>query len=140
MPKNTLSAKVGDRTLERLEDYADEEGISKSEATDRMVKQGLDVEESDMRLVPVRADGSGTVEDVQKEVSRAQDEITTTQAEIQELKSSIKTIGPALMIALGWIGAEISVGIPGGTPVVVGSGLLVALLMLYSYSKTITDD
>jgi hypothetical protein len=140
MSKNTLSAKVGDRTLERLEDYANEEGISKSEATDRMVKQGLDVEESDMRLVPVRADGSGAVEDVQEEVSKAKDEITTTQAEIKQLKSSIKAIGPAIGLALIWIGVQSSVGIPGGTVPVAVSGFAVLLIMLYQYYEVMVNE
>jgi hypothetical protein len=140
MPKDTLTAKVGDRTLERLEDYADREGISKSEATDRMVKQGLDVEESDMRLVPVRADGSGTVEDVQDEVSKAQSEIKEISSEIKRLKSTSKSPSPVLAIAILWIGIQVSVGIPGGTPAVIGSGIAVVAAMIYSYYEVMFSD
>jgi hypothetical protein len=63
MGKEMLGAKVAPRTLDRLEKYADKEGISKSEAADRMIKQGLDVQESDMRLVPVQADGCSGIGD-----------------------------------------------------------------------------
>ena len=40
-----VSAKIGGKTYDRLENYSDEEGISRSQAIDRMLKQGLDVEE-----------------------------------------------------------------------------------------------
>jgi hypothetical protein len=63
MTKKTLTAKVSPKTLDRLEDYADREQLSKSESADRLIKQGLDVEESDMRLVPVRSDGGTVIED-----------------------------------------------------------------------------
>lgn len=60
--KEMVSSKMGSRTVKRLEKYKDREGISKSQAVERMVKQGLDVEESDMRLVPVKTDGGTKLE------------------------------------------------------------------------------
>jgi hypothetical protein len=72
MTKKTLTAKLSPKNLNRLENYADREGISKSEATDRLVKQGLDVEESDMRLVPVQTDGGTIIEDRLDEIERNQ--------------------------------------------------------------------
>lgn len=83
-----LGAKVAPKTLGRLEDYADREGISKSEATDRLLKQGLDVEESDMRLVPIRSDGGTIIEDRLDQIESQQqnrlDEIN------QKVEASIK--------------------------------------------------
>jgi antitoxin component of RelBE/YafQ-DinJ toxin-antitoxin module len=61
--KEMVSAKVASRTKDRLDEYADKEGISRSQAIGRILKQGLDVEESDMRLVPVRSDGGTVIED-----------------------------------------------------------------------------
>lgn len=61
--KEMVSAKVASRTKDRLDDYAEKEGISRSQAIGRILKQGLDVEESDMRLVPVRSDGGTVIED-----------------------------------------------------------------------------
>jgi len=57
-----VSAKIGGKTYERLDSYADREEISRSQAIDRMLKQGLDVEESDMRLIPVQTDGGTKIE------------------------------------------------------------------------------
>ena len=47
--KEMVSAKIGGKTFDRLENYSNEEGISRSQAIDRMLKQGLDVEESDIQ-------------------------------------------------------------------------------------------
>lgn len=72
MAKEMLGAKIASRTMERLEKYAEREGVSKSEAADRILKQGLDVEESDMRLVPVRSDGGTIIEDRLDEIEKKQ--------------------------------------------------------------------
>ncbi len=140
MTKEPVTAKLSPKTKDRLEEYADEIGVSRSEAVDRLLKKGLDVQQSDVRVVPVRTDGSGSIENVQDEVSKAQDEITTAQAEIKQLKSSIRGIGPALGVALVWIGVQTSVGLPGGTPVVAVSGFAVLLIMLYQYYKVMVSD
>jgi hypothetical protein len=67
-----LTARLSERTLERLEEYSDREGMSKSKAADNMIRQGLDVEESDMRLVPVRSDGGTVIEDRLDEIEQQQ--------------------------------------------------------------------
>jgi antitoxin component of RelBE/YafQ-DinJ toxin-antitoxin module len=51
--KSMVSAKIAERTKERLDEYADREGISRSQVIDRMLKQGLDVENGDVKVVPV---------------------------------------------------------------------------------------
>jgi len=51
--KSMVSAKIGERTKDRLDDHADREGISRSQMIDRMLKQGLDVEEGDVKTVPI---------------------------------------------------------------------------------------
>lgn len=45
--KQTISAKIGDKTVDRLEDWADEEGVSRSQATEHFARKGLDENESD---------------------------------------------------------------------------------------------
>lgn len=44
--KQTISAKIGDKTVDRLEEWADEEGISRSQATEHLTRKGLDEAES----------------------------------------------------------------------------------------------
>ena len=92
MTKEMLGAKVSPRTMERLERYADKEGISKSEATQRLLDKGLDVQESDMRLVKVRGDGGTVIED----------ELENTQSSVGELSSDLQKFGVVVLAVLAW--------------------------------------
>jgi antitoxin component of RelBE/YafQ-DinJ toxin-antitoxin module len=82
--KEMVSAKVAQRTKKRLDRYAENEGISRSQAIGRMLKQGLDVEESDMRLVPVRSDGGTVIEDRLDQIESQQ------QNRLDEIDSKIE--------------------------------------------------
>jgi hypothetical protein len=144
MTKETLTAKVSPKTMDRLEDYADREGISKSESTDRLLKQGLDVEESDMRLIPVGTDGGKIIEDklekTESELESTQSEIENLSTEIEKLKSAVSSMSLPLMAGLLWIGTDLTVGIPGGSPGVVVSGLAVIVWLLVAYYGVVFDD
>lgn len=134
-----LGAKVAPRTFDRLEKYADKEGISKSEAADRMIKQGLDVEQSNMRLVPIRSDGGTVIEDRLDEIEQRQtQEIEETQAAVRGVSQDIdqlfeyaSRLGKPLLLSLIWIFVEVAVGIP-NTAVMVTSGLILVLWLAVS--------
>jgi hypothetical protein len=134
MAKEMLGAKIAPRTLDRLEEYADKEGISKSEAADRMIKQGLDVQESDMRLVPVQADGGTVIED---ELEHTQSEVNSLSGEVEELKGTLSGMFPPILLALVWIGATSVVEFPSSALIV--SGLGVIAILLVSYYRVIID-
>jgi tetrahydromethanopterin S-methyltransferase subunit G len=116
MPKETLTAKVSPKNLDRLESYADREGISKSEATDRLVKQGLDVEESDMRLVPVKSDGGTIIEDRLDEIESKQTEqlndIDTRLEHTENQYELVNSLGYFMFLTLFWIGIEVAFDMP----------------------------
>jgi hypothetical protein len=135
MGKEMLGAKIAPRTLDRLEEYADKEGISKSEAADRMIKQGLDVQESDMRLVPVQADGGTVIED---ELEHTQTKVDSLSREIEEFKSSISRLAPSVLTGLAWIGLVSAFELP--TSVVVGTGIAVIGFLVWSYYRVMVRD
>src|SRR6056297_2964650 len=115
--KEMISSKMASRTAERLKQYAEREGISKSQAVEEMVKQGLDVQESDMRLVPVRADGGTKLENKIGEVSE----------KIDDRKQTQKLLNMFLVVGITWIGAQVAFDGLGpifslvtGIPIVVG--------------------
>jgi len=93
-----ISSKMGSRTAKRLKEYADREGISKSQAVEDMVRQGLDVQESDMRLVPVRADGGTELEDKIGKVGEKID----SRRQVQRFLNTV------LVIGITWIGAQLA--------------------------------
>lgn len=135
MVKETLSAKVSPKTLNRLEEYAEREGISKSEGTDRLLKQGLDVEESNMRLVPVQADGGTVIED---ELESTQSEVNSLSEEVEELKGTFSGMLPPVLLALAWIGATSAVEF--SSSVLITSGLGVIVFLLVSYYRVVINE
>lgn len=143
MVKEALTAKVSPKTIDRLEDYVEREQISKSEGTARLLKQGLDVEESDMRLVPVKSDG-GTV--IENELEYTQNQIQSTQNQVNEISNDLdemiavyRKVGPAMLAGVIWIGIELTVGIPGGTVWTLITGLFLVVWLLVQYLRAIVN-
>lgn len=130
--KPILTARLSTRTMDRLEDYAESEGTSKSEAADRMIKQGLDVHDSDMRLVPVKADGGfeQVVGDLQNDVGQLEESI---QAEREQRQKEITSFYGILGLSLLWIGIVQLSAIP--WPVVAGTGSIMLVAVLFGLSR-----
>lgn len=99
MPKEMLGAKVSSRTLERLEKYADKEGISKSEATDRLLAEHLDIIDSNTKVVVT--DGGQMVEQLDK-----------IQQEQEQLRNELRS-GPLLQLMNRFGGISIGFAVLG---------------------------
>jgi len=84
-----VSAKIAERTKDRLDDHAEREGISRSQMIDRMLKQGLDVEEGDVKTVPIVDDGEDDTED-----------LVVANSPLNENPYSVMTFGVVVLIAL----------------------------------------
>jgi len=125
MSKKMISAKVAERTATRLDKYADKEGISRSQAIGRMVKQGLDVEESDMRLIPVETDGGTKLENQLGEVQEKIDK----QSEDIERREQVQNY-QMLLIAVGlfWIALHLMFDLNALLTVLTGIPVAVGLL------------
>lgn len=123
-----VSAKMGNRTVERLEEYAEREGISRSQATERMAKQGLDVEESDMRLVPIKTDGGTQIENQLKSV---ESELNNQSKKIDTQQQYQQYLSMAIVMSIIWIGVQageglsIAMTIATGIPLIAFIGFLV---------------
>jgi hypothetical protein len=88
--KSMVSAKIAERTKDRLDDHAEREGISRSQMIDRMLKQGLDVEEGDVKTVPIVDDG--TKDDTE--------DLVVANSPLNENPYSVMTFGVVVLIAL----------------------------------------
>jgi hypothetical protein len=128
--KTMVSAKMGNRTVERLEEYAEEEGISRSQATERMAKQGLDVEESDMRLIPVKTDGGTRIENT---LNQTQQTLESQSKKLEEQKTAQNRLWLTLAVAILWLGSHII--FPVGTYLSIGTGVLLIGGLAYSYYR-----
>ena len=125
-----VSAKMGNRTVERLEEYAEEEGISRSQATERMAKQGLDVEESDMRLIPVKTDGGTRIENT---LNQAQQTLENQSEKIEDQQIAQKYLSLSLSLAIFWLGVHIIFVVP--SLVSIGTGTVLMAGLIYSYYR-----
>jgi len=118
--KQMVSAKIGGKTYERLENYADREEISRSQAIDRMLKQGLDVEESDMRLVPVQTDGGTKIEN----------RLDSVQEELREQNQHQDYLNRTLAVTVLWFVVYFTLGLSPVWTAITGVPLVAVLTYL----------
>jgi hypothetical protein len=126
--KEMVSAKIGGKTYDRLENYSDEEGISRSQAIDRMLKQGLDVEESDMRLVPVKTDGGTQIEN---QLDSVESHLETQSEKIDTQQKNQNYLNLILVVSLVWIGIQLVVDLRALISGVTGIALIAGIAYFY---------
>lgn len=126
--KEMVSAKIGGKTYDRLENYSDEEGISRSQAIDRMLKQGLDVEESDMRLVPVKTDG-GT--EIENQLDSVESHLENQSEKINTQQRNQNYLNLILVVSLVWIGIQLVAELGAFISAVTGIPLIVGITYFY---------
>jgi hypothetical protein len=83
MTKKAVTAKVSPNTVERLEEWAEEKDISRSEATNRLLDKALDIEENDK--VIVQTDGGTLIEDRLDELEYTQQKQLETLEDTQNV-------------------------------------------------------
>lgn len=132
MTKETLSARINEKTESELEDYADSLSISKSEATDRLLHKAIRIEQGDVEIIPIRSDGGTTLENEVQQTQNQVDEIETVVQEVEsELKSDVsnnKFNYAILGTGLIYIMLELGIGLPKLASLVVGVPLIISLL------------
>jgi len=127
-----VSAKIAPRTKERLDSYKEEQGVSRSQAIDIMLKQGLDVEESDMRLIPVKTDGGSKLENEVQETQKQVNEVESIAEEIQsDIEDDIlnnRRNYAFIGIGIAYIVLELGIGLPSLVSIAIGIPLIIALI------------
>lgn len=132
MSKPIISASVSEKTKDKVDEFADSEGISRSEAVQRLLDQGLDVQQSDVTVIKgtegeAIPDG-GTVREIKTSVDQVEQQVTDINeqvAEVRETESEDSLITTFLVLGIIWIIA-FAVFDPSTLWTVV-SGLIVAL-------------
>ena len=121
MTKEMVSAKVSEKTKKLVDEYAEAEGISRSEAIQRLLDQGLDVQRSDVTVI-----------------KGAENEVIPDGGELEDLRRSVESNGekgrylfPLLGIGLVWIGVHLTTEVPVGLTVLTGVTLIFGLSYAY---------
>jgi predicted DNA-binding protein len=135
MAKNKVqrSFRLPPDVAEAVDQYAENNEITKSEAYRRVIKQGIEVQQSDVTVIQgteqALPDG-GRLKKTQSQVQEVSKDIDTLN---QQLNNSILV----LVAGIVWIGVELTIGIPFDPIGTIVSGLLLVLWALYPRVKQI---
>lgn len=143
MVKETLSARISESTFEDLEEYAEERGMSKSEATDRLVDKALKIENGDVEIYPVSSDGGSAIEENQTSIldqlegqqkileNTIQQKIQDQQTILQDQQTVQRHLNIILFLSIFWLAVHLVYSIPALATVLTGAVLIGGLS--YSY-------
>ena len=95
-----------------------------------MAEQWLDVEESDMRLIPVKTDGGTRIENT---LNQAQQTVENQSEKIEDQQIAQKYLSLSLSLAIFWLGVHIIFVVP--SLVSIGTGTVLMAGLIYSYYR-----
>jgi len=133
MQKPAISARIDEKTKEMLERYKEEEELTTSEATQRLLRQNLNVKygEGDILFSDGGTKIKGEIEETQKQVNSVEDIAQKLDEQQTEIKDDVQqnNLNYALLgTGLAYIIIQTTVGIPNDLGLAVGVPLIVALI------------
>ena len=133
MKKPAISARIDTKTKEMLERYKEEEELTTSEATQRLLRQNLNVKygEGDILFSDGGTKIKGEIEETQKQVNSVEDIAQKLDEQQTELKDDVQqnNLNYALLGAgLAYIIIQTTVGLPSDLGLAVGVPLIIALI------------
>jgi len=133
MKKPAISARIDTKTKEMLERYKEEEELTTSEATQRLLRQNLNMKygEGDILFSDGGTKIKGEIVETQKQVNSVEDIAQKLDEQQTELKDDVQqnNLNYALLGAgLAYIIIQISVGLPTELGLAVGVPLIIALI------------
>jgi predicted DNA-binding protein len=113
---------------EAVDEYAEEHGITKSEAYRRIIKQGIEVQQSDVTVI------QGTERTVPDggQLDETQNQVEEVSEDVASLSEQLNEVMLPLILAILWIGFEVTVGIPFNPVGTVVTGIPLALWLAYT--------
>jgi hypothetical protein len=124
--KEVLSARLDEKTSEQLDEFADENSLSRSEAAERLIHQSLRIENGDVEIVPVSPDGG-----IEQKLDQTR-EVLQDQSDRLEEQQTIQTyLNAVLFLSILWLAGHLVFSVPASATVVTGVVLVGGLS--YSY-------
>jgi hypothetical protein len=119
MGKNTIAAKVSEPVEEDLEQYADENGLTKSAAVNQLLDQSLDIENGDATVVVT--DGSGVDDKInqQEEILSEINQQVESVIKRDKISNGLLTAGLAYIITILLIEIPTELGLALGVPLII---------------------
>ena len=121
MGKNTIAAKVSEPVDEDLEQYAEENGLTKSAAVNKLLDRSLEIENGD--ATGVVTDGSGVEQRINNQEQTLENIINQLDKNttVDKWSNSILTAGLAYLIIINLIDIPIELKIAVGIPLAIGA-------------------
>ena len=135
MAKNKVqrSFRLPPDVAEAVDQYAENNEITKSEAYRRVIKQGIEVQQSDVTVI------QGTEQALPDggQLEKTQSQVQEVSKDIDSLNRQLNNSILVLVVGILWIGIELTAGIPFEPIGTIVTGLLLVLWALYPRVKQI---
>lgn len=121
MGKNTIAAKVSEPVDEDLEQYAEENGLTKSAAVNKLLDRSLEIENGDATVVVT--DGSGVEQRINNQEQTLENIINQLDKNttVDKWSNSILTAGLAYLIIINLIDVPTELKLAVGIPLAIGA-------------------
>lgn len=121
MGKNTIAAKVSEPVEEDLEQYAQENGLTKSAAVNKLLDRSLEIENGDATVVVT--DGSGVEQRINNQEQTLENIINQLDKNttVDKWSNSILTAGLAYLIIINLIDIPTELKVAVGIPLAIGA-------------------
>lgn len=128
-----VSAKINDKTVGKIESYAEEKDISRSQAVEELTRKALQVEEGDG--IVLSTDGGQNIEETITQATKQETEKIETQISDISINTQLQMLG--LASAFIWLIVYYENLAPTSVSIVLGIGVIMAncVPLVRSWSK-----
>lgn len=124
--KEVLSARLDEKTSEQLDEFADENSLSRSEAAERLIHQSLRIENGDVEIVPVSPDGG-----IEQKLDQTRQVLQDQSDRLEEQQTVQRYLNVVLFLSILWLAGHLVFTVPAIVTVV--TGLVIVGGLSYSY-------
>ena len=144
-----VSASVPQRLKNQIEEYADRKGLSRSEAINRLIEQGLEMSQSEVTVIygdqEIVTDGGQLAQRFSAEMSSLQEQAEEIEKRVekeaekrQNREVASKRLTAILAVAVVWLGTVTVFSLPSLGVIFSGAGIIALLLyQLYHYQNSL---
>lgn len=120
MTKPVISGSVPEELKEKVDEYKEENGYSRSEAIRNLLKTGIEVETSDKAVLPVDAiaDGGQVKEEMKQEV---EEEVSGIRQTLDKQEKDQRLQNGMVLVGIVWVAIQTAIGL--GTLATVATGV-----------------
>jgi metal-responsive CopG/Arc/MetJ family transcriptional regulator len=121
MSKQAVTSKIGDKTVERIEEYAESQDISRSQAIEELTRKALKVEDKGEIVITDGGAVEESLSETRQKLSKQIDSGQTTQTYLNSI----------IVIAVVWLGIVSLVQTSSTAIITTGGGIVTALIYVY---------